>query len=1530
MFLSPQNREQILAAFSTHPHPSLFQEWHIDTDINQDTQQPSSSFSLVLAPNTKQQLEEVYTSLLERGFKSHDIQSALTASSSSSSLFPPTSYDALDWLLLHLDPKLLPARFSASARSKAGTVKVKQKAGPKSQVGSNTKTSDQEDNAWKAQQEAMHREEIKKRDEEERRKKERDAKEKEDQRAWILQYADVSSEDEDEEDGGYNDKSSDEEDGDDSSVSTIEDWELWGNAEEKVARKAEKARQKRINKLSEKDKQQLLASEWAAARVEAAHAKIEGDKVRQKAAGHEIARLKKEMAALGITNESDLPDLDLPKSNKHKDEVSPPLGIDSLTTQQNVSLLAKSDSEDDYIPPDLDSFGGECDREEEGWSGRRQRRVLPKLTTGSGGGKNKGGGNSKQQSKTQKAPPVEQAPKSVLQQLCQQSGWVPPKYEKLPQGGGRLPDGAPGYRYSVTVEHLVKKKNKKREGRTAIKTFTLPDDLDGFEKIEEAQNAAATRALYGLVSEEEEIVSTLLLLPLLYREMWLDWEEEGHVVLGGAFDLSEEEQAARDAFLDELVREKVEAAQQSLAMVKEQEDHARWEQVVLESLEKYEMKKKENYQHQQHSSTPQDNNLAKELKEWQASEEGMGWAQRRSQLPVTAIRKEFSQALSTSNPHSCHNNTTTSSDIIIVSGETGSGKTTQIPQYILESSIEAGHGSECSVVVTQPRRIAAISVAERVAAERGDPPPGVRGSKVGYHVRLDAARSSDTRLLFCTTGILLRRLAGDPGLADVSHVVVDEVHERTLQGDFLIALLRDVVPVRRRAGKPLKVILMSATLDSSLFVDYFTGIDPVRGGGEVGNSDTGRDSAVIVPHGTASKTIPPVFNAQGRTFPVETIFLEDILSHTGYLLAPDAPAAMRYDSQRDARTRNRVKQLAATAGTRNAAAVRSGWGDDEADGEPLNPHYNAELYESYSSNVRRTLSRLNESAIDYDLIEEVVELIDNSSSSPYKDDDVDGAILVFLPGMGEISTLADRLMESRAARDGKRWIIQLHSNSPAPEQRKAFKVPPRGVRKIVIATNVAETSLTIEDVVYVIDCGKLKERRHDAARGMSLLVEDWVSQASAKQRKGRAGRVRAGTCYALYTRDRFENKMKKYQLPEMQRVPLEELVLQIHLLKVEKTAGLFLSRVLQPPPEKAVDGAVSTLQQIGALTVQEERLTPLGHHLAALPVDGRVGKLLILGASLGCLAPVLTIAACLSHKSPFLSTSSNNNSKAAGDPEAAKKALASSGSTTIAAGQQSDHLIMVAAVAGWLEARFQGKKSGSRRSNSTREYSRKYCLHEQTMVMLVEMRAQFAAMLADIGFVSTSTSDGNKSGGMKMDWWDDPTAAHNKYALRPAVVKAALVAALYPNIAIMNTEGLSIGKRPEWHDGTGTVFIHPSSINHPLECQQFSRPFLIYLEKVKTSKSYLRDCTTASPLAMLLFGGTVEVSHETNAVMVDGWIKVRAAAQMAVLVKYLRSAFMALMNKKVMQPKMRLDEGLSGDLIGVIVDLLEYEEKNIL
>jgi ATP-dependent RNA helicase DHX29 len=278
-----------------------------------------------------------------------------------------------------------------------------------------------------------------------------------------------------------------------------------------------------------------------------------------------------------------------------------------------------------------------------------------------------------------------------------------------------------------------------------------------------------------------------------------------------------------------------------------------------------------------------------------ASPAGREWAAKRAALPVSQVRTALLAALSTG-------------DCSVLSGDTGCGKTTQVPQYILEHEIEAGRGGACEVVCTQPRRLAAMSVAERVAEERAEPAPGRPGSRIGsalghlppptpcclapdllskaqmqrlvlaaafgsrraqrmqpprcrYHVRLDPAVSHDTRLTFCTTGILLRRLASDPTLASVSHVIVDEVHERSLQGDFLFALLKRLVSARHTSGHPLKIVLMSATIDLDMLSTYLGGA--------------------------------PTLTAQGRTFPVEQFFLEDAYKQTGYRLEADAPAALR-------------------------------------------------------------------------------------------------------------------------------------------------------------------------------------------------------------------------------------------------------------------------------------------------------------------------------------------------------------------------------------------------------------------------------------------------------------------------------------------------------------------------------------------------------------------------------------------------------------------------------------------------------------
>lgn len=224
------------------------------------------------------------------------------------------------------------------------------------------------------------------------------------------------------------------------------------------------------------------------------------------------------------------------------------------------------------------------------------------------------------------------------------------------------------------------------------------------------------------------------------------------------------------------------------------------------------------------------------------------------------------------------------------------------------------------------------------------------------------------------------------------------------------------------------------------------------------------------------------------------------------------------------------------------------------------------------------------------------------------------------------------------------WTIRLHSSLTPEDQSRAFLLPPyrsidrvrkstrisiadwidnerdenrktldpslatdRRVRKIVVSTNIAETSLTISDVVYVIDSGRFRERRFDSVRGISSLEEDWISRASVKQRKGRAGRVSAGICYSLYTKHRYEKLMNPYQVPEIKRVPLEETVLQTHALNLGKS-GRFLEKLPQPPESNSISAAVKTLTDIGALESDVEVLTPLGRILATLPIDPRIGE----------------------------------------------------------------------------------------------------------------------------------------------------------------------------------------------------------------------------------------------------------------------------------------------------------------------------------
>ncbi|XP_032083421.1 probable ATP-dependent RNA helicase DHX34 isoform X2 [Thamnophis elegans] len=462
----------------------------------------------------------------------------------------------------------------------------------------------------------------------------------------------------------------------------------------------------------------------------------------------------------------------------------------------------------------------------------------------------------------------------------------------------------------------------------------------------------------------------------------------------------------------------------------------------------------------------------------------------RAALPIARSREPLLAALA-------------GSPVVLVAGDTGCGKSTQVPQFLLA----AGYAH---VACTQPRRLACVALAQRVARES----LGRFGEQVGYQIRFESARSPATRVVFLTEGLLLRQAQREPALPAYRVLIVDEVHERHLHGDFLLGVLRRLLPSR----PDLKLVLMSATINIRLFADYF---------GEA-----------------------PVIQVPGRLFPITVIY------------------------------------------------------------EPIRPEE--------SSRGRRE-------RLGVQPFLRVLQAIDHKYPPEER-----GDLLIFLSGVAEIGAVVEAAQSYAAFT--KRWVVlPLHSTLSVTEQDKVFDLAPPGVRKCIISTNIAETSVTIDGVRFVVDAGKVKELSYDSKAKLHRLQEFWISRASAEQRKGRAGRTGPGVCYRLYAESDYDN-FAPYPVPEIQRVALDALILQM------KSMGLGDPRefpFLEPPPQASLEAALGYLKHQGALD-SAEALTPIGTLLAQLPVDVVIGKMLVLGTLLDLAAPTLTIAAVLSVPSPFL------------------------------------------------------------------------------------------------------------------------------------------------------------------------------------------------------------------------------------------------------------------------------------------------------
>ncbi|CAG2189993.1 DHX29 [Mytilus edulis] len=685
---------------------------------------------------------------------------------------------------------------------------------------------------------------------------------------------------------------------------------------------------------------------------------------------------------------------------------------------------------------------------------------------------------------------------------------------------------------------------------------------------------------------------------------------------------------------------------------------------------------------------------------------------------------------------------------------------------------------------------------------------GQRDSLVGYQIRFESKCGPNTRLNYCTTGVLLRKLQSDTTLSNVTHVIVDEVHERSVQSDFLLVILKRLMLKR----PDLKVILMSATLDSEKFSGYFQHC--------------------------------PVINIPGRTFPVQVYYMEDVVNKTGYAVEEDSPYSLRSDQL----VKEEQASLLVTEKGGDQSKVDVFWTKD-------------------------SISKLDLETLLY---------ISNSEEFST----VDGAVLIFLPGLADIQEVYELLQSDRKFSDTKRYqILALHSVLSSSDQSLAFKVPPPGVRKIVIATNIAETGITIPDVVFVIDTGKVKETRYIESSQMSSLKEVFISKANGKQRQGRAGRVREGFCFRLYTHQKYKD-LADYTVPEIQRVPLEELCLHIMKCQLGEPDN-FLAECLDPPRPQVIARAMSLLYEIGACKGVAS-LTPLGHHLAALPVHVRIGKMLLFGAIFGYVEPVAVIAAAMTTKSPFVAPLDKLDLA-----NLAKNSMATS---------CSDHLTLYRAYTGWKQAQKIGYQS-------EQQYCQKNFLKRHTLLEIENVKNDLVKLVRSIGFSDTiqTIQQPKPKYGEVLDISKAAVAMETDLT-KPmiAMVKAVITAGLYPSVAKVTYDApVDAAANPRkvpclGETAQGPAHVHPSSVNRHLAATD------------DTGFTFL-----------MLFGGDIHVQHTAQLVTVDDRIKFRTYAKTGVIFRELRKLLDELLDKKLENPTLNL---LGDRVIKLICRLIDCEK----
>ncbi|KAF9783494.1 P-loop containing nucleoside triphosphate hydrolase protein [Thelephora terrestris] len=546
--------------------------------------------------------------------------------------------------------------------------------------------------------------------------------------------------------------------------------------------------------------------------------------------------------------------------------------------------------------------------------------------------------------------------------------------------------------------------------------------------------------------------------------------------------------------------------------------------------------------------------------------------------------------------------------VTIIYGETGSGKTTQVPQFLYEAGFAHPDGGNPGMIgITQPRRVAAVSMANRVAQELP-----LSSSRVSYQIRYDATTSPNTSIKFMTDGVLLRELSSDFLLRKYSVIIIDEAHERSMNTDILIGVLSRVLKLREemwREGrddiKPLRLVIMSATLRISDMAE----------------------------NKTLFATPPPTINVPGRQYPVTVHFsrrtkpdyVAEAVRKTTKIHNRLPPGGILIFLTGQNEITGVCRKLEARFGPKALSEKKRKhltisdsqreWGGSEF---------------AFSTTVSAGQGDLEAEDMDLGVRrEELATDVDDGM-------DMDGS------GNEEGALDSDSENEENGMEDiwddvgTPMHIVPLYSLLPGEKQLRVFEPPPEGSRLVVVATNIAETSLTIPNIRYVVDCGRGKERRYDLDNGIQAFQVSWISKASATQRAGRAGRTGPGHCYRLYSSAVFENYFDEFSKPEILRMPIDGVVLQMKSMHIDAVVNFPFPT---PPSRDMLLKSEKLLTHLGALQktgTGEAQITDMGRSMALFPLSPRYSRMLISGKQHGCLPYVIAIVSALSVGEPFL------------------------------------------------------------------------------------------------------------------------------------------------------------------------------------------------------------------------------------------------------------------------------------------------------